>query len=253
MSHSTPLSTSPTIQLPIIGYIHSPLSQKFGLPRQPNLVDVPCTLEFIAPYNDPLAFAGLENVSHVWLLWQFHQNKDLINSDVSPTFKPQVRPPRLGGNEKIGVFATRSMYRPANIGLSVLKLDKIIQTNQRISLQLLGGDMVDGTPVIDIKPYIAYSDSIAGASSGIANYAPMTKQVVIAKTVLEKLTYAPFNAILSDNDSQIIQQLIAQDPRPAYRQQVLHTQFTMRYAQVDCVFFQQDASTLVWCDIKDVA
>jgi len=100
------------LNLPIIGYMSSPYKEKFGIPRQPNLVQVESYIEMQAPYNDELAFEGIDEFSHLWLVWQFHDNK---NQQEQTAFRPQVRPPRLGGNKKIGVFATRSMYRPVNL------------------------------------------------------------------------------------------------------------------------------------------
>lgn len=107
------------LSLPIIGIMRSPYVEKFGIPRQPNLVQVESFIEMHAPYNVWEAFDGIEEFSHLWLTWQFHDNKNQQDKD---KFRPQVRPPRLGGNKKIGVFATRSMYRPAPIGLSVVQL-----------------------------------------------------------------------------------------------------------------------------------
>ncbi|WP_151721754.1 tRNA (N6-threonylcarbamoyladenosine(37)-N6)-methyltransferase TrmO, partial [Acinetobacter ursingii] len=111
-----------SVNLPIIGSMHSPYREKFGIPRQPNLVQVESYIEMYEPYNDPLAFEGIEEFSHLWLIWQFHDNK---HQQEFEKFRPQVRPPRLGGNKKIGVFATRSMYRPAPIGLSVVQFTSI--------------------------------------------------------------------------------------------------------------------------------
>lgn len=238
----------PDITLPIIGYVRSPLSQKFGIPRQPNLVDVPAVVEMLPPYDNPLAFEGLSAFSHLWVIWQFHQNKDCD----SPTFRPQVRPPRLGGNQKIGVFATRSMYRPANLGLSVVQLDKVMVENQRTQLHIVGGDMVDGTPVIDIKPYIGYSDSLAHAVSGFAEKKPQAKTVTLSDQLEAVLQQYKADKQLTQQDIAIICQLLAQDPRPAYRQQESHTQFVMRYRQFDCVFFQDMPTNLVWSDIKPI-
>lgn len=246
---------SPTIQLPIIGYLNSPLSQKFGIPRQPNLVQIPATIEFIPPYDTPSAFEGLENFSHLWVVWQFHQNKE------QNSFKPQVRPPRLGENEKIGVFATRSMYRPANIGLSVVKLEKIEILNAKTSLQISGADMVDGTPILDIKPYIAYSDSISNAKSGFAETQPMQKAVIFSENFYQafnKLNQNSLSKILPEtpsitqHDLAIIQQLIAQDPRPAYRQAEVDTIFTMRYKSFDIGFFMDNENRLVIDNVSRV-
>lgn len=250
---------SPAIQLPIIGYLRSPLSQKFGIPRQPNLVPIPAMVEFIPPYDTPSAFDGLENFSHLWLIWQFHHN--YLNKREQDSFKPQVRPPRLGGNEKIGVFATRSMYRPANLGLSVVKLEKIEILNAKISLQISGADMVDGTPILDIKPYIAYSDSISNAKSGFAETQPMQKAVIFSENFYQafnKLNQNSLSKILPEtpsitqHDLAMIQQLIAQDPRPAYRQAEVDTIFTMRYKSFDIGFFMNTDKILVIDKISSV-
>ncbi len=246
--------TPPQITLPIIGFVRSPLTQKFGVPRQPNLVQIPTFIEFIPPYDNPLAFDGLEQFSHLWVIWQFHQNKKVtVNQD----FSPQVRPPRLGGNQKIGVFATRSMYRPANIGLSVVKIDKLTldppeyhRDNLKVRLHILGGDMVDGTPVLDIKPYISYSDSIDNAISGYAEHKPQPKQVTLSQNLQNQLVEFAQNNQLTVQDIGLITQLLAQDPRPAYRQQEWQTPFTMRYRQFDCTFYQVNEQTLVWDAVK---
>lgn len=146
------------ITFPIIGYHHSPLTQKFGIPRQPNLVQVSSHIEFVPPYDNVAAFEGIENYSHLWIIWQFHHNRPQAN------FRPQVRPPRFGGNAKMGVFATRSMYRPSPLGLSVVRLERLEVINHKVRLYIIGADMADGTPIFDIKPYLAFSDSITDPS-----------------------------------------------------------------------------------------
>lgn len=250
----------PIVQLPIIGYVHSPLSQKFGVPRQPNLVNIPAMIEFIPPFDTPAAFEGLVNFSHIWLIWQFHHNTP------QASFRPQVRPPRLGGNDKIGVFATRSMYRPANLGLSVVKLDTLQNNNGKIRLYISGADMVDGTPILDIKPYIAYSDSVATAKSGFAQALPVQKMVIFSPVFerafqqylanhlidlpaidnsLSNADLTLYQPYLTLQDFAIIQNLIAQDPRPAYRQAEIDTVFTMRYKGFDVRFSMDKNGVLV--------
>ena len=111
-------------QAPVIGYHRAPLSQKFGAPRQPNLVALTSVIEMLAPYDTPAAFDSLHKFSHIWVSWQFHHNyRYKNNNETSSDFRAQVRPPRLGGNQKIGVFASRSMYRPSGLGLSVVTLE----------------------------------------------------------------------------------------------------------------------------------
>ena len=185
---------------PIIGYHRAPLSQKFGAPRQPNLVAMTSVIEMLAPYDTPAAFVGLEDFSHIWISWQFHHNylyKDKLDKDKhslnnkqqdknDSNFRPQVRPPRLGGNQKIGVFASRSMYRPSALGLSVVKLERIEMVEGRVLLIISGADMIDGTPIIDIKPYVAYSDALPEAKSGFAPSAPHLLDVTTTESAYEQ-------------------------------------------------------------------
>lgn len=225
----------PNLSVPIIGYHRSPLSQKFGIPRQPNLVALPSVIELIAPYNSPEAFEGVETFSHLWVSWQTHHNQSQSH------FKPKVRPPRLGGNDRLGVFATRSTYRPSQLGLSVVKLIKVEVVDEAVKLHISGADMVDGTPIIDIKPYIAYSDAIPEAVSGFATEKPDLKPVIIKETAKRQLTEMidqPRNSLTSE-DIDMICQLIAQDPRPAYRQKQSDRVFYMRYKNFDVGFTSQ--------------
>lgn len=268
-------STTPTISIPIIGYHRSPLSQKFGIPRQPNLVAVKSMIEMLPPYNTPEAFAGLDAFSHLWISWQTHHNQPQRH------FKPKVRPPRLGGNDRLGVFATRSTYRPSQLGLSVVKLEAIEQEDNKVVLYISGADMVDGTPIIDIKPYVAYSDAILGAISGFAPDKPVLKPVVVnaqARQTFDgllarsnlSLTAANWvnqandltdnNSLssryikhtLTDNDLDIISQLISQDPRPAYRQHEVDSVFMMRYKRYDICFRMQADGRLEIIDIVEI-
>lgn len=262
---------------PIIGYHHAPLAQKFGAPRQPNLVALTSVIEMIAPYDTAAAFVGLESFSHIWISWHFHHNyinkekqikKDTQLNDDSQlnktdnSFRAQVRPPRLGGNQKIGVFASRSMYRPSALGLSVVKLERIEIVEGRVLLIISGADMIDGTPIIDIKPYVAYSDSLIDAKSGFAPSAPALLTVTITElaheqflkiihhhhasnvqeknnkkekmTVIAVVDTVKKQVLLSDLDA--IKALITQDPRPAYRREETNTAFVMRYKSVDVSF-----------------
>ncbi len=191
-----------------IGIIHSPFKEKFGIPRQPGLVaEAKCVLELLPPYSAPEAVAGIEGYSHVWIQFLFHRS-------AREEWQPMVRPPRLGGNTKVGVFASRSPYRPNPIGLSVVKLERVDVVNGRAELHLSGGDMVDGTPVLDIKPYIAYADSIPDAVSGFAPEPPGNRLRVTFSEQAERQL-----AVREDVDelSGLIIGLLALDPRPAYR------------------------------------
>lgn len=269
MSINQTSTLASTIEIPIIGYHRSPLSQKFGIPRQPNLVEVPSYIEMLAPFNTPDAFVGIEDFSHLWITWHTHHNR------AQPNFKPQVRPPRLGGNAKLGVFATRSTYRPSQLGLSVVRLVGVEQTDKGVIVQIAGADMVDGTPIVDIKPYVAYSDVLVDAVSGFAPDKPVSKIVKISaeaqqqfarliETANDKNSLSDLSNRTNNNgtdsnrtnspkltttftpeDIDIICQLISQDPRPAYRQQETDSVFVMRYKQCD-VSFQMDESEVIW-------
>lgn len=250
---------------PIIGYHRAPLSQKFGAPRQPNLVALTSVIEMRAPYDTPAAFIGLNEFSHIWISWQFHQNyinKENSINQADNGFRPQVRPPRLGGNQRIGVFASRSMYRPSALGLSVVKLERIEIVQGRVLLIISGADMIDGTPIIDIKPYVAYSDVIIDAASGFAPTPPVSLDVTLTESAYEQFMTLVniWQLHRSDNknadtepttvaalihktqsqllvsDIDVIKALIAQDPRPAYRRHDIKIPFVMRYKSVDVSF-----------------
>ena len=203
------------LTLPIIGYMHSSYKEKFGIPRQPNLVQVESYIEMIEPYNDLLAFEGIEEFSHLWLIWQFHENK---NQQDSPQFRPQVRPPRLGGNKKIGVFATRSMYRPSPMGLSVVQLKDVKKVGKSVRVYVTGSDLLDGTPILDIKPYIQYSDAVVDAQSGYAQEQPVRKQVSWSEQAIAKQQSFMQMEQLNQQTIDELEQVLSLDPRPAYQQ-----------------------------------
>mgnify|MGYP002656350069 CR=1 FL=1 len=227
--------------LPIIGYHNSPLSQKFGVPRQPNLVAVKSHIRFVVPYDTPDAFVGIERYSHLWILWQFHHNKEQAN------FRPQVRPPRLGGNDKIGVFATRSMYRPAGVGLSVVGLDRVEVVDNQVILHITGTDMVDGTPILDIKPYLPYVDGVNGAT-GFDK--PTGRNVVFNDKTHDEFDVLIKSGLLTTDDKALIGELIAQDPRPAYRQSEIGVVCAMRYGAVDVDFVMNEWSVMVVSGVR---
>ncbi len=194
-----------------IGTIHSPFKQKFAIPRQPGLVkEAQGLLELLPPYDHPDTLAGIEDFSHLWIIFVFHQtmNKGWSN---------QVRPPRLGGNRKKGVFATRSTFRPNPAGLSVVEFMGLIKEKNKLYLKLGGIDLLDGTPVIDIKPYLPYSDSIPDATAGFANKMPDTSMQVEFTKQAEDFCFS-----IREQYPQIkpfIISLLKQDPRPAYKKQ----------------------------------
>lgn len=202
------------LKLPIIGYMNSPYCEKFGIPRQPNLVQVESYIEMVEPYNDLLAFEGIEEFSHLWLIWQFHENK---NQKDEKQFRPQVRPPRLGGNQKIGVFATRSMYRPAPIGLSVVQFKEVRKVGSSVRLYVTGSDLLNGTPILDIKPYIQYSDAVMEAKSGYAQDQPERKSVIWTDEAQNQKNDLLFEKCITLQTIDELEQVLSLDPRPAYQ------------------------------------
>ncbi|MDF7800986.1 tRNA (N6-threonylcarbamoyladenosine(37)-N6)-methyltransferase TrmO [Pontiellaceae bacterium B1224] len=189
-----------------IGIIRSCYTDKFGIPRQPGLVkSATAKLELLPPYNQPEAFRGLEDFSHLWITFVFHQS-------ISNGWKSTVRPPRLGGNERIGVFASRSNFRPNPIGLSVVELKKV----DGISLTLGGGDFLDRTPVLDIKPYIPYSDSLPDAHGAFAAEPPMPGNSVTFLPEVEQ-KFQSLETGERPNLKQLISDMLSYNPRPAYQ------------------------------------
>ena len=184
----------------IIGYIHTQFPDKFGLPRQSGMAPLLGLVQFVPPYGNPDAFRGIEDYSHLWLLWRF----DGFEGDFAPT----VRPPRLGGNRRMGVFATRSPNRPNPIGLSVVSLEAVRRTPSGVELVVGGIDMVDGTAIYDVKPYLPYVDSVADAKGGFgAEHVQDALEVVFAEG-------------LSAEDSlrAVLVPLLSADPRPHYHE-----------------------------------
>lgn len=182
-----------------IGRVVSPYTQKFGIARQPGLVPAAEVRIVLDPRFNEDSVRGLENFGYIWLHFIFHGVLD-------EGWSPLVRPPRLGGKRKMGVFATRSPHRPNHLGLSLLKLERIDCENG-VSLICSGADLLDGTPVVDIKPYIPFVEAKPDAASGFAGEAPPLLDVV----------WQTDAANLSDGLKSLIRQSVAQDPRPAYQ------------------------------------
>ncbi|EKO3491107.1 tRNA (N6-threonylcarbamoyladenosine(37)-N6)-methyltransferase TrmO [Vibrio fluvialis] len=190
-----------------IAVIESPYKEKFAVPRQPRLVpSATARVKLLGESNCPEAVRGIEQFSHLWLLFLFDQN-------LQAGWKPTVRPPRLGGNERIGVLASRSTFRPNGIGMSAVKLRGVRRQGDQIYLDLGSVDLVDGTPIIDIKPYIPYSDSIADAQGGYAEAEPEQAEVTFSAAALETLQRLPDGQV----QQAVIGEVLAQDPRPAYK------------------------------------
>ena len=191
-----------------IGMIHSPYAQKFAVPRQPGLVRAArASIELLGSAAQPDSVRGLEQFSHIWVMFVFHQTQ-------AQGWKPLVRPPRLGGNKKLGVFATRSTFRPNPIGLSVVELEAVRIEGERVFIDVIGGDWVDQTPILDIKPYIPYADAVNNAHGGFAQTSPTT-----LPTVFSAEATAQLHALTAQYPQLrlLIEQVLAQDPRPAYQ------------------------------------
>lgn len=190
-----------------IGIIETPYQEKFAVPRQPRLVPAATAkLKLLDDANSPEALRGIEQFSHLWLLFLFDKN-------LAAGWKPTVRPPRLGGNERVGVFASRSTFRPNGIGMSAVELKGVTKQGDQLYLQLGSVDLVNGTPIIDIKPYLPYSDSIIGAQGGYAESEPSLTSVTFSPSALALLNARRD----SDTVIAVIEQVLAQDPRPAYK------------------------------------
>jgi tRNA-Thr(GGU) m(6)t(6)A37 methyltransferase TsaA len=192
-----------------IGTIHSPYKEKFAVPRQPGLIeDGGGELHLHAPYNQPEAVRGLEDFSHLWVMFIFHQTME-------GGWRPTVRPPRLGGNTRTGVFATRSTFRPNPLGMSLIELKGIRCQGQNVILQLGSLDLVDGTPVVDIKPYLPFAESHPDARAGFAQHAPDSGMPVefLPQAEIQLAEHAG----QYPNLRRFITQVLGQDPRPAYR------------------------------------
>ncbi|MDN6180222.1 MAG: tRNA (N6-threonylcarbamoyladenosine(37)-N6)-methyltransferase TrmO [Halomonas subglaciescola] len=191
-----------------LGVIHSDYPDKFGVPRQPGLaLAANTTLVLTPPFDDPQAVRGLAAFSHLWLTFIFHQTPQ-----VAGRFTPLVRPPRLGGNQKVGVFASRSPNRPNRLGLSLVELDRVA-TAGGTRLVLRGCDLVDQTPVVDIKPYIPWLEARPDARAGFAPAPPPAVDVVFYPEACAVLARRDDGASLE----ALITQVLRQDPRPAYR------------------------------------
>ncbi|WP_409307867.1 tRNA (N6-threonylcarbamoyladenosine(37)-N6)-methyltransferase TrmO [Pectobacterium sp. B1J-3] len=192
-----------------IGVIRSPYKEKFAIPRQPGLIDDGGgELQLLPPYNQAECVRGLSDFSHLWILFIFHQTME-------KGWHPTVRPPRLGGNARVGVFATRSTFRPNPIGMSLVELKGIRAQDGNITLELGSLDLVDGTPIIDIKPYLPFAESYPNALAGFAQSAPETEMTVIFSPYAEQ--QLAHNRLKYPQLKRFISQVLAQDPRPAYR------------------------------------
>ncbi|MGM0615591.1 MAG: tRNA (N6-threonylcarbamoyladenosine(37)-N6)-methyltransferase TrmO [Pseudomonadota bacterium] len=225
------LHNVPPFSLSPIGTISSDYPDKFGVPRQPGLVTAAsATLTLTPPFDDPLCVRGLEEFSHIWVSFIFHQNPE--------RWAPMVRPPRLGGNKKVGVFASRSPNRPNRLGLSLVALERI-DTRKGVRLHLKGADLVDGTPVIDIKPYLPWADNDLNARAGFAPASPDLLEVTFSA--------AAESALNARDDGQelreLIYQVLSQDPRPAYHANDSGRIYGLPLRNLDVRFLLESATT----------
>jgi tRNA-Thr(GGU) m(6)t(6)A37 methyltransferase TsaA len=189
---------------PVADY-HGPLTTKFGIPRQSGLIDLPGEIVFRPAFRSPDAVRGLEGFDRIWLIWEFSDNPD------AKTFQATVRPPRLGGNTALGVFATRSPFRPNRLGLSCVELVRIDPEGP--VLHVKGADLMDGTPIYDIKPYVPYADAFPEARGGFTDTAAWEPlQVDFSPAALEVLAAQPDPDVLRTR----LEQVLAQDPRPRF-------------------------------------
>jgi len=214
-----------------IAHFKSPFTSKFGIPKQSGLAkDLPGRIVFEPAYRNADALRGLEGFTHVWMIWQFSANAHKANS-------PVVRPPVLGGNEALGVFATRSPYRPNPIGLSCVRIDHIdLDTKEGPVIHVLGADLMDGTPIYDVKPYVAYADAHPEARSGFVDrhqWQPL--RVEMPRDV---------EAQLGADLSAALREVLAQDPRPRYHDDPRRV-YGMPFAGRDVKFRVADATVYV--------
>ena len=218
---------SETMTVRIIARVRSDFGSKFGIPRQSGLVDsLTARVVFEPEYRNPDALRGLEGFSHLWLIWQFSQC-------MGKGWTPTVRPPKLGGNRRMGVFATRSPFRPNAIGLSSVRLERI-ETDPALGpvLHVCGADLMDGTPILDLKPYLPYTDSHPQARGGFARGAEEALlEVRFAKGALD--------AIPPDKRQSLLD-VLAQDPRPGYQHEPERV-YGMRFAGRDVRFTVADS------------
>ena len=196
------------ITFKVVARIKSDFHDKFGIPRQSGLLkNLRSTIVFEPEFRNVDALRGLEGFSHLWLLWIFSEN-------VRDTWKPTVRPPRLGGNTRLGVFATRSSFRPNPIAMSCVKIEKINLADEGApTIEVSGADLMDGTPIVDVKPYLPYADSMPEATGGFAEAVRFKKLEVDFDVEAQ----AALDEQFPENKKAALVELLSEDPRPAYQ------------------------------------
>lgn len=204
-----------------VAHIYNDYKEKFGIPRQSGrAASVLSRIVFTPPYRSPEALRGIEGFSHLWLLFDFSLSH-------TEKFSPTVRPPRLGGNTRVGVFASRSPFRPNSIGLSVVRLVKVEKTADGDTLVVAGADLLDGTPIYDVKPYLPYADCIKNALGGYTDETPKrTLSVHFSNGLQEKIAPEKIQGLI---------EILSEDPRPSYQDDSERV-YKMRFAQYDVSF-----------------
>ena len=213
-----------------IGFIHTDFPEKFGIPRQSGLIDeLTAEIIFLPEYRNPDAFHGLEGFSHIWLLWEFSAN----DTSETRTFHASVHPPRLGSNEHRGVFATRSPFRPNPVGLSCVRLLQIRKSGpDGITLLVSGADLMDGTPIFDIKPYIPYTDCRPEAAEG---FTEQTRQYRLEVVFPEELL-----AGIPEEKQKALIKVLEEDPRPNYQNKDPERVYGFYFAGMEIHFCVKD-------------
>lgn len=215
---------SSTYTLSPIASISTPFKQKFAIPRQPGLAKAQGKITFEDGYDGKSMLKGIEDYSHLWLLFLFHEN-------IEKGWKNTVKAPRFGGNKTVGVLATRSTHRPNSIGMSVVSNKGIHSDGGSLYLEVEGVDLVDGTPIIDIKPYLAYADSLTSATDKLDNYQPIPNRCVSFDSGIANVVQSVEQQHKGFKDMVI--NVLAQDPRPAYKQHIDDDPKTYKVALYD--------------------
>lgn len=225
------------MELRIIARIYTDFKEKFGIPRQSGIAgDTLGKIVFEKEYRRPEALRGIEGYSHLWLIWHFSETE-------RGTWSPTVRPPKLGGNIRLGVFATRSPFRPNPIGLSSVKLEAVMHTEEDGDMLIVrGADILDGTPIYDIKPYLKYTDSHEDAIGGFADG--------VLNLKLEVLFPETYLSLIRKDDRAALISILENDPRPGYKSEGEHI-YGMKYSSYE-IFFKVENRILTVTDVKGI-